>query len=48
MSERNRATPNGYFDPMLESSAGVTLLVASVGMVALAWVFIRKIVDIKV
>ena len=43
------ATMNpGYFDPMLETSVGRMAIVAGFASVGLAWVFIRKVVDIKV
>jgi tight adherence protein B len=43
------ATMNpGYFDGMLESSVGRLVIIAGFGSIGLAWLFIRKIVDIKV
>ena len=38
----------GYFDVMIESSVGRMAIVAGFASIALAWVIIRKIVDIKV
>lgn len=38
----------GYFDPMLESSAGRIAIVTGMAAIAIAWLAIRKIVDIKV
>ena len=38
----------GYFDPMLQTGAGKALIVVGVVMVTVAWLIIRKIIDIKV
>jgi tight adherence protein B len=37
----------GYFDPMFDSTLGVTLIVAGIVMLASGWLIIRKVVDIK-
>jgi tight adherence protein B len=38
----------GYFNPVLQSSFGVTCIVAGITMTTAGWIVIRKIVDIKV
>jgi tight adherence protein B len=38
----------GYFDPMVNSTIGVALIVLGVAMLATGWIAIRKIVDIEV
>jgi tight adherence protein B len=38
----------GYFDPMVNSTIGVALIVLAVAMLATGWIAIRKIVDIEV
>jgi tight adherence protein B len=38
----------GYFDPMVNSTIGVAMIVLAVAMLATGWIAIRKIVDIEV
>jgi Flp pilus assembly protein TadB len=38
----------GYFDPIVNSTIGVALIVLGVAMLATGWIAIRKIVDIEV
>jgi tight adherence protein B len=38
----------GYFDPMLHTTTGVIALAVAVGLLAIGWIAIRKIVNIKV
>jgi tight adherence protein B len=37
----------GYFDPMLSSALGVALIFASILMLGLGWLVIRKVVDVE-